>query len=98
MDDDDFWTTYIAATPEEDRDFAGCWPMLSLVLVAVGVLILLAVILSGKWGGFPYGTFLDKSSVVYLVPEKFWAPQTSGLTITVPADSSEPITRDFDIE
>ncbi len=45
-EDDDFWGTYIAATPDEDSDFAGCCgPTLLLLLAAVGVLILLAAIL-----------------------------------------------------
>jgi len=41
-EDDDFWITYIASTPEEDADFAGCVkPIGCLVAVALiaGLLI-----------------------------------------------------------
>lgn len=41
-EDDDFWTTYIASTPEEDADFAGCGPILAgffLAAVLLGLLL-----------------------------------------------------------
>jgi hypothetical protein len=39
-DDDDFWTTYIASTPEEDNDFRGVsrmifWPIVVLIVAIV---------------------------------------------------------------
>jgi hypothetical protein len=41
-EDDDFWTTYIAATPEEDGDFTGCGkPVLWLALAALLFALLL---------------------------------------------------------
>jgi hypothetical protein len=44
-DDDDFWTTYIAATPEEDKDFRGAgrhilWP----IAVVLGTLLIVALL------------------------------------------------------
>ena len=44
-DDDDFWITYIAATPEEDRAFRGTgqhilWPI-AVVLAAMLIVALL---------------------------------------------------------
>jgi hypothetical protein len=39
MEDDDFWTTYIATTPDEDKDFAGCGRWLAWIIVAVLAMI-----------------------------------------------------------
>ena len=40
-DDDDFWTTYIAATPDEDKDFGGCGPATILFCMAIALLLAL---------------------------------------------------------
>jgi hypothetical protein len=42
--DDDFWTTEIANTPQDDSQFSGKW--LLLIVVAVGVLAALAAFFS----------------------------------------------------
>ena len=44
-DDDDFWTTWIATTPNEDRDFKGCGLWLLLLLI-VGLLIVAVALLA----------------------------------------------------
>jgi hypothetical protein len=45
-EDDEFWTTYIASTPEEDRDFAiggqaSAWIFLAMLSVFLVVWLLL---------------------------------------------------------
>jgi hypothetical protein len=40
-DDDDFWETYIPATPDEDKDFA---PLGKLLLI-VGAIIAAAIVI-----------------------------------------------------
>jgi len=42
MEDDDFWITHTALTPNEDKDFAGCGRWLAWAIVAVLALIILA--------------------------------------------------------
>lgn len=44
-DDDDFWVTHTALTPEEDQDFAGCGRILAWAIAALIVAALLAVCL-----------------------------------------------------
>jgi hypothetical protein len=39
--DDDFWVTYIAITPEEDADFAGCGRILGLLFLRMLVLVVI---------------------------------------------------------
>lgn len=46
-DDDDFWTTWIAVTPGEDRQFAGCGKWL-LIVAGMIVLWLVAVVAFGS--------------------------------------------------
>jgi hypothetical protein len=46
-DDDDFWTTYIALTPEQDRHFAGCGKWL-LILAGMILAWLVAVVALGS--------------------------------------------------
>jgi hypothetical protein len=41
-DDDDFWTTYSANTPEEDKDFRGMGRMILWPIVVLLVAILIA--------------------------------------------------------
>ena len=43
-DQDDFWTTWIATTPDEDRAWAGCGPVLLVICGFVLVVILLALL------------------------------------------------------
>jgi hypothetical protein len=39
-EDDDFWTTYIATTPEQDQDFAGCGGCFTIAaLLAVALFV-----------------------------------------------------------
>lgn len=45
MDDDDFWETYIPATPDEDRDFRGCG-----CLIAAAALVILLVLAATALG------------------------------------------------
>lgn len=41
MDDEDFWTTYISVTPEEDENFNGCSN--GLLWIAGIIVVILAV-------------------------------------------------------
>jgi len=44
-DDDDFWATYIASTPEEDNDFRGMGRMILWPIVVLLVAIVIAALL-----------------------------------------------------
>jgi flagellar biogenesis protein FliO len=45
--DEDFWTTYIAATPDEDQDFAGAGSVMTLIVS--GILLLLTLVILVGW-------------------------------------------------
>ena len=44
-DDEDFWTTYTASTPEEDEDFRGVWRMILWPIVVLLAAILIAALM-----------------------------------------------------
>jgi hypothetical protein len=43
-DDDDFWTTYIAATPEEDKHFRSVGRLILWPIIAIVIAILIATL------------------------------------------------------
>lgn len=43
-DDDDFWTAYIAATPEEDNDFRGVGHILWPIAVVLATMLIVALL------------------------------------------------------
>jgi hypothetical protein len=45
MDDDDFWTTYIATTPEQDKDFPPLGRFLFWIVAVVAVLAILVALI-----------------------------------------------------
>ena len=44
-DDDDFWTNYIANTPEEDNDFRGVGRMILWPIIVLLVAMLIAALM-----------------------------------------------------